>query len=52
MITWESNMTLWGPTPQGFLVLGQNSPKLSVSACKSEINNYEFSLDQELVYST
>ena len=32
-------MTLQGPSPQGYLVFGQNTPKLSVSAYKSEITN-------------
>ena len=58
MITHKSNMTLQGPSPQGFLVIRQNSPKFSVSAHKREITNlhtfmstrYEFSLDKELVY--
>ena len=51
-------MTLQGPSPQGFLVLKQNSPKLSISAYKSEITNlhiftstqHEFGLEKELVY--
>ena len=51
-------MTLWGPSLQGFLVIGQNSPELNVSACKSEITNFctfmltqhELSLGEQLAY--
>ena len=51
-------MTLWEPSPQGFWVLRQNSPKFGNSVYLSEISNlctfastqYEFSLDKELVY--
>ena len=51
-------MTLQEPSPQGFSILRQNSSKLNMSACKSEITKlctfmliyYEFSLGKELVY--